>query len=177
MTFDETLQKLQAKFPKAILGKEDTKPDPSIKVEGAAIREVVTFLAHELKYESLGSISGVDYVGEKARFEVVYHFMSYTHKTFVTLKVVLPRQDGVSVPSIADIFKGANWQERETYDLVGIHFSGHPDHRRILCPDDWEGHPLRKDYKTPDYYNGMPVPLFFYDGEKPGSLPKSETLQ
>ena len=62
------------------------------------------------------------------------------------------------IPSIAEIWRTADWHEREAYDLFGIKFSNHPDLKRILLPEDWEGHPLRKDYKTPEYYNGMPVP-------------------
>ena len=77
------------------------------------------------------------------------------------MKAYLPREGTPSIATISDIYKAANWHERETYDMFGIQFTGHPDHRRILCPEDWVGHPLRKDYVAPDYYNGMPVPLYF----------------
>jgi NADH-quinone oxidoreductase subunit C len=162
MTFEDVFQKLQEKFPKGILGKEDTKPDPFIKVAPEEIHAVILAMRDVLHFETLGCLSGVDYPATPALC-VVYHLVSYTHKMVVPLKVTLPREPGVGVRSICDIYKAANWLERETWDLVGIHFEGHPDLRRILCPEDWVGHPLRKDYVTPDYYNGMPVPLYFDD--------------
>jgi len=67
-------------------------------------------------------------------------------------------KDNPHVPSVESVWKTANWHEREAYDLIGVVFDGHPDLRRILLPDDWEGHPLRKDYKVPEFYNGMKVP-------------------
>ena len=92
---------------------------------------------------------------------MVYHFASYQHKTIVALKAYLPRQEGASIPSLVSLFIAADWLERETYDMFGIQFTEHPDHRRILMPEDWTGFPLRKDFVTPDYYNSMPVPLSF----------------
>ncbi|NBX91718.1 MAG: NADH-quinone oxidoreductase subunit C [Proteobacteria bacterium] len=160
MTFDEILQKLQSQFPNAILGTEDSKPDRAIKVAPFDIPTVIRYLKEELRFETLGDLCAVDYPALPA-FCVVYHLQSYAHKTLVCLKAYLPRENGASLPSITSLFKAANWFEREAYDMVGIGFSGHPDMRRILCPEDWVGHPLRKDYVTPDYYNGMPVPLFF----------------
>lgn len=163
MTLEDVLSKLQTQFTSnTILGKDETKPDASIKVDGSKILEISKFLRDELKFETLSCISGVDFPAVPA-YAVVYHFFSYTNRLMVAIKVILPRQEGVSVPSIVSLFKAANWLERETYDMIGIIFTGHPDHRRILCPEDWVGHPLRKDYKTPDYYNGMPVPLYFED--------------
>jgi NADH-quinone oxidoreductase subunit C len=73
------------------------------------------------------------------------------------LRVYVPLDD-LHIPSVSRIWRTADWHEREGYDMFGILFDGHPDMRRILLPTDWEGHPLRKDYKTPDYYNGMKVP-------------------
>lgn len=163
MTFEDIFSKLSQKFPQGILGKEDTKPDASIKVDPTAIHDVLKYLRDELNFETLHLVSGVDYPALPALC-VVYHPGSYTHKMIVPLKVYLPRTDEASVMSVTDLYKAANWHERETYDMYGIQFLNHPDHRRILCPEDWVGFPLRKDYVTPDYYNGMPVPLFFEDG-------------
>ncbi len=165
MTFDEVFEKLKTKFPDAILAKEETKPDPAVKIEPSKIKEILAFMRDELKFETLGCISGVDYPKIPALC-VVYHPTSYTHKTIVALKAYLPRTEEPSIPTVTDLFKGANWLERETYDMFGIRFTGHPDHRRILCPEDWVGYPLRKDFKSPDYYNGMPVPLYFAEEEK-----------
>lgn len=163
MTFDDVFSKLSAKFPKGILAKEETKPDASIKVDPSAIHEVLKFMRDELNFETLHMVSGVDYPSLPALC-VVYHPGSYHHKMIVPLKVYLPRTDDAKVTSVTDLYKAANWHERETYDMFGIQFLNHPDHRRILCPEDWKGFPLRKDYVTPDYYNGMPVPLYFEDG-------------
>jgi len=160
MTFDEIQQKIQGKFPHAIQGVEDSKPDRALKISASEIPAVIQFLRDELKFETLGDLCAVDYPALPA-FCVVYHLQSYTHKTVVCLKAYLPREEGVQMPSITSLFKAANWLEREAFDMVGVSFTGHPDMRRILCPEDWQGYPLRKDYVTPDYYNGMPVPLFF----------------
>lgn len=165
MTFDEVFEKLKAKFQDCILAKEETKPDGSIKIEPSRIKDILIYLRDELKFETLGCISGVDYPKLPALC-VVYHPTSYTHKMVIALKAYLPRTGEATIPSVTDIFKGANWLERETYDMIGVKFSGHPDHRRILCPEDWTGFPLRKDFETPDYYNGMPVPLYFSDEGK-----------
>lgn len=168
MTFDEIHDKLKAKFPSAILEKTDTKPDPSLKIEPAQIHDVLLYMRDSLGFETLGNLGGVDYPKIPALC-VTYHPVSYTHRMVVCLKVYLPRPQGnevgASVRSVCDIYKAANWFERETYDMYGIRFEGHPDLRRILMPPDWEGFPLRKDFVTPDYYNGMPVPLYFENAE------------
>jgi len=160
MNFGEVFQNLQVKFPKGVLERSETKPDPYIKIDPKSIVDVLTYMRDSMQFETLGCISGVDYP-ELPALCVVYHPASYQHKMVTTLKVFLPRQDGVSVPTASAIFKAANWLEREVYDMYGIQFDGHPDHRRILMPEDWVGFPLRKDYKTPDYYQGLPIPLFF----------------
>ncbi|MCX6102337.1 MAG: NADH-quinone oxidoreductase subunit C [Proteobacteria bacterium] len=162
MTNDEIFLKLSERFPQGILGKEETKPDCSLKVDPSAIHEVLKFLRDELNFETLHCVTGIDYPALPALC-VLYHPGSYTHKTIIALKVYLPRTDDAKVSSVTDLYKAANWHERETYDMYGIQFTNHPDLRRILCPEDWVGFPLRKDYVTPDYYNGMPVPLSFGD--------------
>lgn len=162
MNFEDIQAKVQASFPAAVVGIEENKPDKAIKIKPENIIEVVRYFRDELQFETLGDLCAVDYPALPA-FCVVYHLQSYTHKMIVCLKCYLPREDKTSLPSITPLFKAANWFEREAFDMVGIHFSGHPELRRILCPEDWVGHALRKDYKTPDYYNGMPVPLYFED--------------
>ncbi|HOM05330.1 MAG TPA: NADH-quinone oxidoreductase subunit C, partial [Candidatus Kapabacteria bacterium] len=106
-------------------------------------------------FDYLVNLSGVD---EKDKFIVVYHLFSLQHKHRIALKVYLDRENP-HVPTVERVWRSANWHEREAYDMFGIVFDGHSDLRRILCPYDWEGHPLRKDYKTPDYYKGIKVPL------------------
>jgi NADH-quinone oxidoreductase subunit C len=160
MTFDDIFQKLQGKFSGAV-EKLDTKPDPAIKVDPKQIHGIVRFLKEECQFETFTSASGLDYP-KTSQLAVLYHLHSYTHKLLVGLKAYLPRE-GASIRSLVDLYKGANWQEREIYDLFGIKFEGHPDLRRVLMPEDWVGHPMLKDFQTPDFYRGMPVPLYFDD--------------
>ncbi|MGA9116104.1 MAG: NADH-quinone oxidoreductase subunit C [Bacteroidota bacterium] len=121
------------------------------------LRAVALFLRDEdaLCFDSLMCLSGTDPGG--GLLGVVYHLhsMRWNHK--LTLRVQVPREHP-HVPSVESVWKTATWHEREAYDLLGVVFDGHPDLRRILLPDDWEGHPLRKDYQVPEYYNGMKVP-------------------
>jgi NADH-quinone oxidoreductase subunit C len=161
MTLDEVSQKLQARFPGAVLEKLDTKPDPSLKVDPKQIHDLLKYLRDELEFQTLHNLDGTDYPKQNA-IAVTYHVHSYTHKVIVPLKAYLPRE-APTIRSVTDLWKGANWMERETWDLLGVTFEGHPDPRRVLLPEDWQGHPLRKDYKVPDFYNGMPVPLYFDD--------------
>ena len=93
--------------------------------------------------------------------EVVYHLFSMKHKHSLVLKVILPRWKDdkpgelPEVPSVSGLWSTADWHEREVYDLSGVYFTGHPNLRRILCPEDWVGHPLRKDYEMPLEYHGI----------------------
>lgn len=160
MSFDDVLSKVTAKFPKVT--KEDTKPDVGLLATPQDIVALAEFLKRELHFETLSDLTGVDYPAQ-SQLGVVYHFASYAHKMILRVKILLPREEGASVPTLVPLFKAANWLEREAFDMFGIAFTGHPDLRRILTPEDWVGYPLRKDFVTPDYYNGMPVPLFFGD--------------
>jgi NADH-quinone oxidoreductase subunit C len=117
----------------------------------------------EIQLDMLRSVSGLDYPDKKV-LAVAYDLMSYTHLHELCLKVFLPREKP-EVASVSEIWHAADWHERETYDLFGILFTGHPDSvteegvthpRRILLPDDWDGFPLRKDYKFPREYHGIP---------------------
>src|SRR5690606_10281297 len=109
----------------------------------------------------LSSVTGLDNGPEKGTMEVIYHLYSIPYNHHFTIKVALERDlvnsNPPNLPSVTSIWKGANWQEREIFDMYGIVFEGHPDLRRILLPEDWEGFPLRKDYKTQDYYHGIKV--------------------
>jgi NADH-quinone oxidoreductase subunit C len=134
--------------------------DPWIEVAPEAIVDVCRFLKTDpqSQFDMLNCVSGVDW---EPHLEVVYHLSSTVLKHTLVLKVLLPRwKDGVAgqlpeVPSVSGVWRTANWHEREVYDLCGVHFSGHPDLRRILCPEDWVGHPLRKDYEMPLEYHGI----------------------
>jgi NADH-quinone oxidoreductase subunit C len=173
-TAPEILQVLQDKFPGKILRSEIGVLDPFAVVEPGAIAELCVFLKDtpDLAFDSLMCLSGVDYKGfkgEPERLEVVYHLFSMKHRHSFVLKVQLPRENP-SVSTVEPVWAIANWHEREAYDMYGIRFEGHSDLRRILCPDDWEGYPLRKDYEQPETYRGMPAraPKQFVEMAKEG---------
>jgi NADH-quinone oxidoreductase subunit C len=136
----------------------DAKTESSITVEASKIFGVVQFLKmnKEMPFNSLHVISGVDYL---EHMEVCYMMTHYEpgHPRQFILKVKVTDRVNPSVDSIVSLYAGANFQEREVYDMYGIKFNNHPDLRRILCPDDWQGWPLRKDYVAQKDYNGMAV--------------------
>jgi len=136
----------------------ESKPDAInawSAVEPSSMLEVCQFIRSDprLLMDHLELLGGADY---KDRIEVVYVLYSMEHHHRYTLKCRLPRE-APSVHSVEAVWRVANWHEREAYDMFGIVFEGHSDLRRILCPDDWEGYPLRKDYKFPTSYRDMPV--------------------
>lgn len=104
--------------------------------------------------DMLSCVTGIDNGAQIGTMEVMYHLYSIPHDFSLALKVVLPR-DAAAVDSVCGIWKTANWHEREIFDLFGIRFNNHPDLRRILMPADWEGHPLKKDYKAQAYYRNI----------------------
>ncbi len=158
MTPEDICHKLQDQFGERILAFHGEACDPFIAVAATAINDVGTYLRHDadLQFDLLMCLSGVDYGPDKT-LGVVYHLASMTHHHKMTLKVETSRDAGV-VPTVCDIWRTAEWHEREAYDLYGMHFENHPDHRRILLPDDWEGHPLCKDYEVQEFYHGIRVP-------------------
>jgi NADH-quinone oxidoreductase subunit C len=100
--------------------------------------------AEPLRFTTIIEITAADYIPRQPRFEVVYHLLSISRRSHVRLKVRV--DDGATLPTVQTIWKGAGWPEREVWDMFGIVFDGHPDLRRLLMPEDWEGHPARKDY-------------------------------
>ncbi len=128
---------------------------PFVVVAPGSVRDIARFLKEDpaLSFDSLMSLSGVDY---KDRFAVAYHLYSMKHRHAVGMKAMLPRESP-SLPSVDDVWPAANFQEREAYDLFGFVFEGSKDLRRILLPEDWEGHPLRKDYKYAEFYHGIKI--------------------
>jgi len=146
-------------FGERITGADLAAVSPFAIVAPEAIAEVAAWCKAEptLAFDNLMCLSAVDYPKETPpRFEVVYHLSSYTHLHTFALKVQLPRESP-ALPTVEGVWGVANWHEREAWDLFGILFTGHSDMRRILLPDDWEGHPLRKDWQDPEYYNGLHV--------------------
>lgn len=153
----EIFQLLKKQFGDAILELSEQGRDPAIFVERSAIVPVCQFLRDEpgLEFECLSNLSGVDYPKKQA-IQIVYHLYSYKHLHIVVLKVDALRDDP-AVSTVEGLWKGANWMEREVFDLLGVTFEGHSDMRRILMPEDWVGHPLRKDFVEPEEYHGIPT--------------------
>jgi NADH-quinone oxidoreductase subunit C len=164
---------LEERFGAAVTGKKLDAIDPWVSVDVSRLVEVCRFLRDDprLKFDLLNCMSGVDYLEPDAKkapkagfdphLEVVYHLSSFVHRHRFVLKLILPRwKDGVAgqppeVPSVSGVWATADWHERETYDLCGVMFTGHPDLRRILLAEDWEGYPLRKDYEFPLEYHSI----------------------
>lgn len=164
---------LVEKFGRAVGDSLVEASDPWIVVDADSIVEVGTFLRDDerLKFDHLNDLCGSDYLepdakkaakfGHDPHVEVVYQLSSIELHHRLKLKVILPRwKDDVEgqlpeVPTVSTVWGIADWHEREAYDLVGIFFIDHPNLRRILCPEDWEGHALRKDYDFPLEYHGV----------------------
>jgi NADH-quinone oxidoreductase subunit C len=139
-----------------VIGEFDTGAvDPSVSVNPDSLLDVARVMAaeEELAFDSLMCLSAVDYP-ETVLLVYSLHSMKNFHK--FTLKVEVPKES-LAVPSVESVWRTADWHEREAYDLFGVEFQGHPDLRRILLPEDWEGYPLRKDYQAPEEYRDIEV--------------------
>jgi NADH-quinone oxidoreductase subunit C len=119
--------------------------DRTMIVDGARIFEIIKFLKEELGYNFLTDLTAVDYLPRKPRFEVVYHLMNFDSKARLRIKVQ-SNDLHPELQSVTPLWPIANWLEREVFDMMGVRFTGHPDLRRILMYEGFEGHPLRKDY-------------------------------
>jgi NADH-quinone oxidoreductase subunit C len=158
MTPAQIAERLREKFGDQILGFDEKALDPVAKVAPTAVHAICTFLKEDadLYFDMCHDISGYD-LGPGKDLGVIYHLFSFRHKHWFTVKTEVARE-GSHIPTVASLWRTADWHEREVYDLYGIVFDGHPDLRRMLCPDDWEGWPLRKDYVVQEYYHGIRVP-------------------
>ena len=147
MDLEVLVNKIQKKLPEAVLGKSLLRGEVTLQIRPEDILPVCRFLHDEpdLAFDFLVDLCGVDHLPRELRFDVVYHLRSMKSKDLVRLKVSLP---GASpqISSVCSVWKGADWLEREAFDMFGITFNGHPDLRRILLTPEWEGYPLRKDY-------------------------------
>lgn len=172
MKIEEIHQKLTERFgSETVTALQTQARDPWVEISPQNIVEVCRYLHDDpdLLFDALNDLCGVDFLETDAkkknpaepRLEVVYHLYSYTHRHWLVVKVKLPRwQDGKTgtipeLDSVASVWLIADWHERECFDLIGINFRGHPNLKRILCPEDWTGHPLRKDYQFPLEYHGV----------------------
>lgn len=172
MSAEQIYNLLKEYFGDAILEMVSNVPtEPIISVEPLQINVISQFLrdSNELQFDNLMNLSGVDdnnatkttnedgsVSSQGGTLSVYYHLDSFSQKHKITLKVSTNR-DVPEVESVTNIWYSANWHEREAFDMFGINFLNHPDLRRILMPDDWEGFPLRKDYENPEFYDGMKI--------------------
>lgn len=156
MTINEIHEKLKAQLGDAVGPLSEPKIDPFCVVKADRIVEACRWLRTTpgIELDFCEDLTAVDWPKRNV-IEVVYHLFSYSHRHGIVLKVEADRQNPV-VPTVEGIWKSANWMEREVYDLFGVTFEGHPDLRRVLLPDDWVGHPLRKDYQEAGGYHGIP---------------------
>ncbi|MBI4278609.1 MAG: NADH-quinone oxidoreductase subunit C [Armatimonadetes bacterium] len=138
---------LRAAFAETVVEETVFRGELTLVVDRARIRDVLRHLRDDptCRFDVLIDLTAVDLRPSAPCFEVVYHLYSTAHNERARIKVRVPEDDTV-VPSACEVWPAADWAEREVYDLFGITCTGHPDLRRILMPDDWEGHPLRKDY-------------------------------
>jgi NADH-quinone oxidoreductase subunit C len=145
---------LVARFPGAIEAFE-AAGDPAVRVRPPDLLAVARHLKDDpaLAFDCLSNQSGVDQP-KREQIEVVYHLFSYTHGHALVVKVGVSR-DNPRLATVSTVWRAAIWQEREIFDLLGVDFLDHPDLRRILLPEDWVGHPLRKDYVEPTEYHGI----------------------
>lgn len=156
MTIQEIFDHLQSKLPSAELVLDDIAPDGAIHVKAEDLLGVCKILRddEQLQFGSLMCLSGVE---TDEHYATVYHLHSMTLRHKVTLVCGGSKEGEVRMPSVTSMWMAADWHEREAYDMFGIIYDDHPDFRRILCPDDWEGYPLRKDYVQQDEWHGIPL--------------------
>ncbi|MFT7581857.1 MAG: NADH-quinone oxidoreductase subunit C [Myxococcota bacterium] len=154
------LDALQTRFADAIISTHAFRGDETAVVKRERLVEICRFLKDdpEMDFKLPVDVCGVDYLGHKTpRFEVVYHFYSITKKHRIRLKVQVA-EDDCEVPSVFGVWRGVDWFEREVWDMYGVRFAGHPNLKRILMYEEFEGHPLRKDYPQRGYQPLMPLP-------------------
>ncbi len=158
MQLSEIISYINDHFREGLITGGEEEPADHIDLSPADWGELARFLHDDdkLKFDSMMCITGVDY-GEEEDLAVIYNLHSMTHTHKLEVRVLAPKANP-TVPSVEQIWRIADWFEREVYDMYGITFEGHRDHRRILLPEDWEGFPLRKDYIFPETYHGIIIP-------------------
>jgi NADH-quinone oxidoreductase subunit C len=165
ITVTSTLEAVQKKFPAAIVETIDFRNERTLVLNVENLVAVCQYLKRELHYDFLETVTAVDWPERLPRFDVIYQLLSIPNQCYLRLKVRVGqrREKQPGVPTVSGVWPGANWYEREVFDLFGITFTGHPDLRRILMPQDWTTYPLRKDYPL----NGFDLPEPHWGGQVP----------
>ncbi len=158
MKLEEIKRLITHEVPDSILGEVLGSTPNALSVDLKLLHQVCECLhaAEETYFDQLSCLTGLDNGPEVGTIEVIYNLNSIPRNLQLILKVEVSREDPV-VDSVSDIWRAADWHEREAYDLLGIRFNNHPDLRRILLPNDWVGYPLRKDYETQEMYHEVKV--------------------
>lgn len=161
MTTTETIAKLKTSIPNAVIDEIDFLGQKTIEVRKEDLKKACLFLKQTVSpgFEVLMDLTAVDYLYPETHTKIVYLLHNPTSFERLILTVHLKRQE--SLPTVTDIWEGADWYERELFDMFGVHFEGHPDMKRILMPDDWIGHPMQRDYPLTE------EPVQFKHGVKP----------
>lgn len=157
MTPEQIIEATKAKFGAAVLAAEPAAKTPSMKITPASWPEIAKFLRDEIGLNYLVCLTAVDRTAELEAIYTLEHLgfaASDTARYGVSVRISVPRAEPV-IPTVEHVWRTADWHEREAWDLMGITFAGHHNLVRILCAEDWEGHPLRKDYKAPATYHGI----------------------
>src|SRR5262249_19805878 len=141
---NELTRRYREKFGPAILDALEDRKQPYLVIDAAQLKEVAQYSRDVEKFDLLEDFTAVDWPRREKRFDLIAILYSFAHNTRLRLKTAVAENERAS--SLVDLWPTANWLEREIYDLFGIEFAGHPDLKRILLPDGWQGHPLRKDY-------------------------------
>lgn len=165
VTAASTVETVRSRFPQAVIETVEHRDEQTIILKPENLVEVCSFLKNTLQYAMLETVTAVDWLERVPRFDVVYQLLSLTNQCFIRLKVRVGerREANPQVPTVTGVWPGANWYEREVYDLFGIIFTGHPDLRRIMMPNNWTTHPLRKDYPL----TGFDLPEPHWGGQVP----------
>jgi len=165
ITATSTVAMVREKFPLAVVETVNFRGEETIVLLPEHLVMICAYLQKNQQYSFLSSVTAVDWLEREPRFDVVYHLLSIPNQSELRLKVRVGKrgEEHPSVPTVSGVWPGANWYEREVYDLFGIIFSGHSDLRRILMPMDWTTHPLRKDYPL----TGFDLPEPHWGGQVP----------
>ncbi len=154
MRSDEMSGKLREAFPAAIIEESHFRDETTLRIKASALRDICFYSRDNLGFNYLIDLSSVDHFGDEPRYEVVYELYSMKDCVHLRLKISVS-EDDCNVPTVSDIWPTADWHEREAYDMMGLHFTNHPDLRRILMWDGYPYHPLRKDFPLQGKHSEM----------------------